>query len=108
MALAAVTLFIASAIHAGLIGSFDLFPGAAIPEAIIGSVLAVATILSFVSRSTWVITIGATTFAIAGTLFGLGFTIPRGEAGDIAYHLALLATLFIAAALLVRSRPERA
>ena len=108
MVLAAATLFIASAIHSGVIGSFDVFRGAAIPEALIGGVLAVATILSIAWPSAWAAAIGATLFAIAGTLFGLGFTMPRGEVGDIAYHLGLLSSLLVAAALLVRARPRHA
>ena len=102
----AATLFVASAIHSGVIGSFDVFPAAAVPEAVIGGVLAVGTIVSVVWRS-GVVAIVVTAFAIAGTLFGLGFTVPRGEIGDVAYHVGLLATLIVAAALPVRTRPER-
>jgi hypothetical protein len=107
MAIGAATLFGASAIHFGLFGPIDSFAAAALPEAIIGGVLALGLIAKIVWwPGSWPVALAATLFAVAGTLFGLSVTIPRGEIGDIAYHLALFAILLAATAMLVRARPR--
>src|SRR5436309_12600451 len=105
MLLAALTLLIASAIHARLLGTLDPFEGAALPEAIIGAVVlagAVATLWSW--PGSWSLAFGATLFAIVGTLVGLRFTVPRGSTGDVVYHVSLLGTLLVISGLLVRWR----
>ena len=105
MAVAALTLLAASAVHAGLVGPIDPFPGAAAPEAVIAAVLGIAVVVSLVSRSGGRGTaIGAVVFAVLGTAYGLTITVPRGEVGDIAYHLALLAPLLLTTVILIRGR----
>lgn len=49
-------------------------------------VAAVVAIAAWSAAST--IALGATLVALAGTLYGLTITIPRGEAGDVAYDVA--------------------
>lgn len=109
MILAALTLFAASAVHAGLLGPLDPFEGAALPEALIGAVLMAGFLGALVwwPRS-WPIAVGATAFAILGTVVGMRFTLPRGEPGDIAYHVGLLGTLLVLAALLLQWRRRHA
>jgi hypothetical protein len=105
---AALTLFIASALHSGLLGAVDPFEAAALPEAIIAAVLAAAALGLFLSwPRSWPLALGATLFAMLGTVVGLRFTLPRGAPGDIAYHGSLLATLFVLTVLLVRSHRQR-
>jgi len=109
MILAALTLFTASAIHAGLLGAFDPFEAAALPEAIIGAVLlagAVGTLFRW--PGSWPLAFSATLFAVVGTLVGLRFTLPRGEPGDIAYHVSLLLALLALTVLLVQRRRRHA
>jgi hypothetical protein len=107
MAIDAATLFIASAIHFGIFGPIDPFEAAALPEALIGSVLAFGLIGAiFWWPSSWPAALGATLFAVVGTLVGLRFTLPRGELGDIVYHLGLLATLLMLLVMLARERPR--
>lgn len=104
MTIAALTLLAASAIHSGLLGPIDPFAGAAIPEAVIGVVLGIAAVVAWSSSGAWVIALAATLFAIAGTLFGLTITVPRGDPGDVVYHLSLLGILAIVVGLLVAQR----
>jgi hypothetical protein len=42
--------------------------------------------------------------ALLGTLYGLSVTVPRGEAGDIAYHVGLLLALLVTLGMLVGQR----
>ncbi len=49
MFVAALTLLAASAVHAGLLGQIDPFPGAAPPEALLGLVLAIGAVAAFLS-----------------------------------------------------------
>jgi hypothetical protein len=108
LAVAAVTLAIASLLHFGVsipLGGTtvsDPFAGAAVPEAVIAGVVAAgaAATLARLPIASW-LTPAATLFALAGTLYGLTVTLRRGEAGDLAYHLALLTMLVASAALLL-------
>ena len=104
MFIGALTLLIAAAVHAGLLGPIDPFAGAALPEALLGTVLAAAAIVAYYRPSSRPFALGATLLALVGTLYGLTVTMPRGEPGDIGYHLSLLALLVVTTALLVRSR----
>jgi hypothetical protein len=109
MVLAALTLFTASAIHSGLLGAFDHFEAAALPEATIGAVLMASSLGAlFWWPSSWPFALGATLFAVLGTLVGLRFTLPRGELGDVGYHLSLLGVLVALTVLLVRWRQRHA
>jgi hypothetical protein len=102
---AALTLLIASAIHAGLLGPIDPFPGAAAPEAFLGAVLVVAALVMFTSRpKTWRFGMGATLLALLGTVYGTSLTVPRGQPGEIAYHLGLLVALVAASGMLLNER----
>ncbi len=109
MVLAALTLFMASAVHSGLLGALDPFEAAALPEAIIGAVLVAGALgaLFWWPRS-WPFAFGATLFAVLGTLVGLRFTLPRGELGDIGYHVSLLGTLLVLTVVLIRWRRRNA
>src|SRR5438067_7887592 len=106
MFIGSLTLLVAAAVHAGLVGAIDPFAGAALPEAILGIVLAAAAITAFYSPSARPFALGATLLALVGTLYGLTVTVPRGAPGDIAYHVGLLALLAATSVLLVRSRPH--
>jgi hypothetical protein len=105
MLVAALTLFVASAIHAGVLGALDPFEAAALPEAIIGVVLLAGALSALLWwPSSWPFAFGATLFAVLGTLVGMRFTLPRGDAGDIGYHVSLLVMLLVLSVLLVRQR----
>lgn len=104
MLVGALTLLAASAVHGGVLGPIDPFPGAAIPEAVIAVVLGIAALVAWSSPGAWTIAAAATLFAIVGTLFGLTITVPRGGVGDITYHLSLLAVLALTGGLLIARR----
>ena len=105
MFVAALTLLAASAVHAGLLGPIDPFPGAAPPEALLAVVLAIAAVAASLSWArAWAFALAATLLALLGTVYGLTVTVPRGEPGDIVYHVSLLAGLIVAAGLLIRRR----
>src|SRR5438132_5461229 len=103
MLVGAVTLLGASAIHAGIFGPVDPFAAAALPEAVLGAVLGIAAVVAFLRPTSRTVALGATAFALLGTVYGLTVTVPRGEAGAIGYHVGLLSLLLVATALLVRS-----
>ena len=106
VAAAALTLLAASAVHFGVVLPLpgatigDPFPGAAIPEAVIGLTLLAGLAAVLVARARAAL-IGATLFAIAGTIFGLTITLESDRGGDIAYHVVLLSGLLAALVLLV-------
>jgi hypothetical protein len=104
MALAALTLAIASAIHfgAGLVGIHDPFPGAAIPEAVLSVVMAVGAVGAAAGRRAprW-LPLAATLLTLLGTLYGLSVTLGGGRTGDVAYHLFLLTLLVVCLLLIV-------
>ena len=107
MLVAAVTFLVASLVHSGALGGLgvhDRFDGATVPELIIGVVLLAgsAPVLARLRRARPFAAI-AVGFAILGTIVGLNYTLPTGRAGDIAYHLAILAFLLITATWLTLS-----
>ncbi len=78
-------------------------------EAIIGAVLVAGALGAlFWWPSSWPFALAATLFAVLGTLVGLRFTLPRGEPGDIGYHVGLLGTLVVLTVLLVQWRRRHA
>jgi hypothetical protein len=106
MALAAVTFGIASALHFDIritIGSLviqgESFRGAAIPEAVIGIIVAAGDI-AWISRTHAgaILALCATVFAILGVLLGL-YEITRGGTvrtiADLVYHVSVLALLLV-------------
>jgi heme A synthase len=106
MALAAVTFGIASALHFDIritIGSLVIqgepFRNAAIPEAIIGAVVAAGAI-GWISRSQQgaVLALTATVVAILGVFIGL-YEVTLGDAvrntADVVYHVCVLALLLV-------------
>jgi hypothetical protein len=112
MAVAAVTLAAASAVHFGVVlppRLSDPFRGAAIPEAVVAAVLAggLATVLSCRAVA-WPVALGTTLFALLAVVYGLTVTVGGGRTGDVAYHLSLLAVLLAAAALLLAPGGRRA
>lgn len=77
----------------------ERFPGAVVPEAIIAAVLGVGAVLvlSVPGRFRWA-AVGATAFAILGTLVGTavilsGKATPPNPAGDLTYHATILVVL---------------
>ncbi|HEY3681786.1 MAG TPA: hypothetical protein VGL93_02040 [Streptosporangiaceae bacterium] len=110
MVVAAVSFGAASTVHWGVpvLGLRDPFPGARVPEAVIGVVLlgGAAAALARVAHA-WGIAVAATGFAILGTLVGLRFTIGGGVPGDIVYHAAILAALVVIMVALVTGGGRR-
>jgi hypothetical protein len=114
MSAAAVTLAVASLLHFGVSVSLgpatvsDPFKGAAIPEAVIAAVVAVGAVTVLTRRvaASWV-ALGTTLFGLLGTAYGLTVTVPRGDLGDIVYHLSLLTLLVATLGLLLVSRARR-
>jgi hypothetical protein len=108
LALAALAFWVASAIHLGLTIPLgfatlsDPFPGAAVPEAVIGAVVALtAASLLALSPPRLSPAIGGTAFAVAVTLFGLSITLGSGRTADVVYHVSILAVLVVAVVLLL-------
>lgn len=103
-----VTFGVASLVHTGVsvpVGFAtvrDPFPGAKVPEAVIGVVVLGGALVVLV-RAAYArgVAIAAVVFAVIGTGAGLYFTLPSGRAGDIVYHLTVLAALLVALGLLV-------
>jgi hypothetical protein len=77
---------------------------AGIAEAVIFLVL-VAAIAINVRRPRWgwLAAVAATTFAIAGFLIGLSFTLRGGSSADVAYHASILPLLLATLTLLLRT-----
>jgi hypothetical protein len=111
MLAAAATLAVASVLHFGVAIPLgvatisDPFGAAAIPEAVIAVVVAIGAV-TVLTRSAvaWWVALLATLFALLGTAYGLTVTVRRGQAGDVAYHLSLLAVLVVTTGLLLTSR----
>ncbi|HEX4212294.1 MAG TPA: hypothetical protein VIA06_03070 [Candidatus Dormibacteraeota bacterium] len=114
MAIAAVTLALASTIHfgvrlgAGQLAIHDPFPGAAIPEAVIAFVVACGALAVIGRRAAWPVALGTTLFAVAGVLFGLSITLGSARTGDVAYHVSVLVVLVVTLCLLVTPAARRA
>ena|SRR5436190_16343943 len=108
LAVVAVSLFIASALHlSGFVhGRSDIYDAddAGIAEAVIGVVLVVGAVgLVRSAARARAMGLAATGFAVAG--FGVGITITAqgGHTPDIAYHAAVLPILIATFVTLVRS-----
>ena len=114
MAIAAVTLALASTVHFGVhlgvgqLAIHDPFPGAAIPEAVIAFVVACGVLAVVSRRAAWPVALGTTLFAIVGVLFGLSLTLGSARTGDVAYHVSLLVVLVVGLCLLVTPAARRA
>jgi hypothetical protein len=108
MAFAAAAFAIVSVVHFGVgipVGFgiiSDSFPGAAPPEAVIATVVAIgaAAVLTRRTKSR-AIALGTTSFALLGTVYGLNITLNSTRTGDVAYHLSILATLLMVLGLLL-------
>jgi len=108
LGLAALSYCAASAIHLGLaiplgfVTVTDPFPGAAIPEAILGLTTAggVAALL-VPNRPRLGIAVATAGFAATLTLYGLSITARIARMQDVAYHLAILTLLAVALALML-------
>lgn len=115
MSVATVTLAAASVVHFGVplpLGFAtvdDPFRDAAIPEAIIASVLA-AGLVSVVARraAAWQLALATTLFAVLGVAVGLSVVVRGPRTGDLTYHIALMAVLLGTAGLLVTPAGRRA
>jgi hypothetical protein len=112
MACETATLVVASLLHFGVVigGVHDPFSGAAVPEAVIATMLATGAVGLLVRPSTaWRLPLAATAFAIAGFLVGVRFTLFGDgpvRSGDIVYHVAGL-TLLVTTVGLPLSREGR-
>jgi|SRR5579872_4981059 len=100
MLVAGLTLLVASAIHfglpipLGLILLHDPFAGAAIPELVLGIVMAVGGLLAMSRpRTAWLMAVLCTSCTALLTLFGASITVRAADWGDVVYHAALLALL---------------
>jgi len=108
MALVALSLAVASTLHLGGVvhGRGELYDAedAGIAEAVIGLVLAAATV-AMVRAPARARTVGlaASGFAIVGFGVGLTITAEGGHAPDIAYHLAVLPVLLGTFVVLLRA-----
>ena len=107
----AATLAVASAIHlaGGVQGRAAPFnpDRAGIAEAIIGLVLVVGAVVMFRSPArARAAGIAANSFAIAGFLVGLNFTVRGGHLPDITYHLVMLPIIAGGLIALLRARTE--
>jgi hypothetical protein len=119
MLLTAVTLLAASVIHVGPalpfngFGISDQFDSAAVPEAILGILLAASAAYLASGRSGGrELALAATIFTLLLSLFGLSLTLPAARTGDVVYHLVLVVLLGgiivgIAASLLRRDAAQR-
>ncbi|HLI55455.1 MAG TPA: hypothetical protein VKY26_00345 [Actinomycetota bacterium] len=115
--LEALTFLTASMLHLGthlpLLGiTGEKFPGAVIPEALIGIVmLAGSAVVLAAPRRAWGIALGTHVFAAAGT--GVGISVVLGgakahPASDSIYHVTILAVLLAMVAVLARKRSRAA
>ncbi len=100
MLLAALTLLAASAIHFGItvplgpVTISDPFPGAMIPEGILGLALLAGSVFVLARwPGAWGAGLGTALFTLLLTIFGLTVTVSGGRGGDIAYHVTLLVML---------------
>ncbi|WP_253278203.1 hypothetical protein [Variovorax paradoxus] len=109
MLVEALTLGVASIVHAGRLVAGHAHPQARIAEAVIATVLVLASVETWLrpahARPAAIFGQG---FALAGTLVGL-FTIVLGigprTVPDVVYHALLLAMLATGLTLAVRCRP---
>jgi hypothetical protein len=111
MMVAAVTLLGASAIHFGLTMPFvnDPFGAAVIPEAVLGVVLGIGSVVLVSGRpGSWEIAVASAVLTTLLTLFGFSITLRGGRVGDIAYHITLLLMLFASIGLLLSPLGRRA
>lgn len=103
---AAFSLLLASLIHFGFLISGYEDEGAAVPEAVIGSVMLLGLGVSW-SPEPWGrrAAVGALAFGLAGSLLGLVLVIigigPR-TVPDVTYHVVLVATLVVGLTLALR------
>ncbi|MGH2717437.1 MAG: hypothetical protein ACRDJU_02505 [Actinomycetota bacterium] len=113
----ALTFLIASLLHQGthipvLNITGEKFPGAVIPEAVIGFVmLAGAVTVLAAPRRAWGIALGTHVFAAVGTAFGISVVLGGGAnhpASDLIYHFTIEAVLLVMIAVLARGRSRAA
>jgi hypothetical protein len=114
LAFAALTFWVASAIHFGVTIPLgvatisDPFRGAAIPEAFVGAVVAAGALALWSGRAAAKeIASGTAVFAILVTLYGLSVTVRAGRAADEAYHVSVLVILMGSLGLLYRDGRRR-
>ncbi|HEX2152561.1 MAG TPA: hypothetical protein VHL52_01100 [Acidimicrobiia bacterium] len=96
-AVAAASLLVASLVHFGYFVEGYSHDGAAVPEAVIGSVMLVGLALSWAPAPWgWRGLVGALGFGLAGSLVGLYLVmigIGPQTVADVVYHVLLVATL---------------
>lgn len=100
MLLAAVSLLAASVIHFGPalpfngFGISDQFDSAAVPEGVLGLLLAAsAAYLASGRMASRELALAATFFTLLLSLIGFSLTLATARTGDIVYHIALLVLL---------------
>jgi hypothetical protein len=110
--LAASTIHFGAALPFGAFGIIDRFESAAVPEGVLGILLA-ATALYLASGRTAgrELALASTIFTLLLSLFGLSVTLPSGRTGDVVYHIVLvvlLGTIIVGLTRsLTRARPHR-
>lgn len=111
IAVTAASLWVASLIHFGLLIPGYSHDGAAVPEAVIGTVMLVGLALSWAPQP-WGgrAAVAALVFGLTGSLVGLVLVLigvgPR-TVPDIVYHVALVATLIVGLIVAIRPRAAR-
>jgi hypothetical protein len=103
IAVASLTPFGASAIHfgptvpLGAVTISDPFRGAAVPDVIVGAVLASGSAAAVTRhRHGRAIALGSAAFTLPVVLYGLSITLRSNRHGDVAYHLTLARVLLLA------------
>lgn len=108
VAVAALSLLVASSIHLGFLVPGYEDEGAAVPEAVIGTVMLVGLVLSWMNPP-WGrrAAVAALVFGLAGSTLGLVLVIagigPR-TVPDVIYHVLLVTTLVVGLAVALRGR----
>lgn len=100
MGFTALTLLAASIIHFGStlpfngFGISDSFDSAAVPECVLGLLLAASALYLASGRTGGrELALAATIFTLLLSLLGLSLTLGSGRTGDVVYHLVLLVLL---------------
>lgn len=111
LAVAAATFWAASGIHFGLTVPLgfatvsDRFAGAAVPEAVVGTVVALGAIALWSGRAEGRgIALATTSFATLVTLYGISVTVSGGRTLDVVYHVSVLVILFASLGILLSER----
>lgn len=114
MLVTAGTLVGASVLHfgvavaLGVVTVHDPFAAAAVPEAVLGGIMALASVFLLSGRpGSWEMALAADVFTMLLSLYGLSGTLREARTGDVAYHITLVGMLLAVAGGLIVSRMPR-